>query len=498
MISPEPAPDVAAPELHSVASRLVRGSAVYALANFGIKALSFLLLPVYTRFLTPADYGVISLAETLALIAALLCGLGLDAGIQRLYFQFVENRAELSRYLGSVLRFAVAVDLGVLALSFAFGPALLRGLAPNFQVAFFPYIALAVGAAAATQLLQLRLSLFQSEGRPVAYAALTFVFFALTAGLGIHVVVFRRMSAYGMLLAKLVAAVLLAVAALALLFRWLFAGFEWRYVRETLPLALPLLPHQFMAGGLIAADRFILERYGNLSEVGLYSLAYTFGMVMALVTTSIAQAWSPIYYDVARGGESGRTVIGRMSSDLALALVAVACFGSLIAQDFVRLFLDARYHAIGRLIPWIIGGYLLHAWFTLFQIAVFQGKRVRYMMVVSAIAFVANITSNFALVPRWGMYGAAWATLAAYGLEALLMYVYAQRVYSVPYHRSSMIGSLAVFAGVLALTQLASPASLRPLIIAGAMLASAVALQAFSGGRLLETIRLSLARGKVR
>ena len=83
MISPEPAPDVAAPELHSVASRLVRGSAVYALANFGIKALSFLLLPVYTRFLTPADYGVISLAETLALIAALLCGLGLDAGIQR-------------------------------------------------------------------------------------------------------------------------------------------------------------------------------------------------------------------------------------------------------------------------------------------------------------------------------------------------------------------------------------------------------------------------------
>ncbi len=496
MISSEPSPDVAANELHSVASRLVTRSAVYALANFGIKALNFLLLPVYTHFLTPADYGVISLAETVALISALLCGMGLDAGIQRLYFDYVGDRAQLSRYLGSVLGFAVAVNLTVLGLSFAVGPELLRRVAPQFQVAFFPYIALAIGAAAATQLLQLRLSLYQPEGRPKAYAALTFLFFGMAAGLGIYMVVLRQMGAYGMLLAKLVAAVLLAVAALGLLSRWLSSKVDWRYVRETLPLALPLLPHQFMACGLIAADRFILERYADLSEVGLYSLAYTFGMIMALVTTSLAQAWSPIYYDVARTGDSGRAVIGRMSSDLALALVAIACFGTSIAQDFVRVFLDPRYQAIGRLIPWIIGGYLLHAWFTLFQIAVFQGKRVRYLMLVSAVACAANVGANFALIPRWGMYGAAWATFAAYGLEALLMYVYAQRVYRVPYHRSSMISSLAVFSAVLALTQQPLSTAIRPLIMLGAIVASLAALQAFSAGRLLETLRLSLARGR--
>src|SRR5438445_12161392 len=105
--------------------RLLRSSAVYAVANFGIKALSFLLLPLYTRFLAPADYGVISLAETLAALIGIVGGLGLSSALGRLYFQYLDRPAELRAYLSSVLRFGAGMLAAVVALTMLAGPRLL-------------------------------------------------------------------------------------------------------------------------------------------------------------------------------------------------------------------------------------------------------------------------------------------------------------------------------------------------------------------------------------
>ena len=71
-----------------------------------------------------------------------------------------------------------------------------------------------------------------------------------------------------------------------------------------LPLSLPLVPHMLLALGLVAADRLILQRFRSMQEVGVYSLAYTLGMMMFLVTVSVAQAWSPMFYRMASQGDA--------------------------------------------------------------------------------------------------------------------------------------------------------------------------------------------------
>ncbi|HYX69144.1 MAG TPA: oligosaccharide flippase family protein [Terriglobales bacterium] len=485
---------VAEPDLGAMAARLMRGSALYALANFGIKALNFFLLPLYTRFLSPADYGTISLAETIAAVAATLFGMGLEPGVRRLYFQYVEDSGELARYLSSVLRFAVLVTGAVVTLVFLTGPAFLRWVDPHFAVPFYPYVALAVGAAALSQFVQYRLGLYQAEARPKAYGLLSLVFFLATAGSAIALVVFVRWGAYGMLLGKLVAAAALALVSFGLLGRWLRHALAWRYVRETLPLSLPLVPHGLMALGLVAADRFILERYRSLDEVGLYSLAYTLGMVMFLVTLSIAQAWQTIFFDTARTGDaSGRRMLGQLSSGLALLLSGIAMLGALLAPDFVRL-LDPRYLPAGRLIPWVIGGYLFHAFFGLFQLSALQGKRTQFILFASLVAFAVNLALNLWWIPIWGMYGAAYATTAAYALEAVLMYIYAQRIFPLPYDRWRMLAALAVFGGALALTQRAWPLSLRPWVMLAALAAGWGLLRLVGGATLVQTIRLAFRR----
>ncbi len=297
--------------------RLLVGSGAYATTNFALKAVNFLLITLFTRYLSPGDYGTITLAEVTATTLAAFCGLGLDSAVRRLYFHYADDLAVQRRYVSSVLRFGAVLTIAVVALVFAIGPQVLGRIAPHFAVPFFPYIALAIGTAAANQLVDYRLGLYQSEQRPLAFSLMASSSFLMTAGSALIFVVLLRRGAAGMLSGKLLGAAGSLLVAVVVSHKWWAGGFEWKFVRESLPIALPILPHLLLALGLVVADRFILEHYRNLEEVGVYSIAYTFGMVMYLVTASISQAWSPLFYDIARSGRKDSGYWGGFSPGLA-------------------------------------------------------------------------------------------------------------------------------------------------------------------------------------
>jgi O-antigen/teichoic acid export membrane protein len=195
-------------------------------------------------------------------------------------------------------------------------------------------------------------------------------------------------------------------------------------------------------------------------------------MIMSLVTTSLNQAWAPIYYDMARKGEEGRHVLGKMCSGLVIVLTAVACFGALIAQDFVARFLDHRYASAGRVVPWIIGAYLAHSLFSMFALAAMQARRTMLIMGASFVALLVNTILNFALIPRWGIYGAAYATLIAYVVEAVVMYPFAQQAFPLNYDLRRTFAAMGVFAAVLVATQIRWSSSNRPFAMAGILVVS--------------------------
>jgi O-antigen/teichoic acid export membrane protein len=471
------------PAASAVAVRILRASTVYGLSNLGIRALNFLLLPVYTRFLSPADYGIIALVETLAVLLATVVGMGFDASLQRLYFRHVENPVALSSYIGSTLKLAVLVETGFVLLVLAAGPWVQHATFHGSSVPF-RYVAIASITAAAMQFYGYRLVLYQAERRPWAYAVLSFLSFALTASFSIALVVFAGRGVTGMLGGKLIAALLCLPVAIVLTRHALHSPFQWAYVRETVAMGVPLVPHLLMALGLITADRFVLAHYRDLREVGLYAIAYTLGMIMSLITISLNQAWAPVYYDVARKGEEGRNVLGKMCSGLIIALTAVACFGALIAQSFVARFLDHRYISAGQVVPWIIGAYLAHSLFALFSLAAMQARRTRLIMVGSFVALVVNTALNFALIPHWGMYGAAYATLIAYVIEAMVMYVLAQRAYRLDYDLFRTVLALAVFAAVLASIRVSWSPTIWPLATASTWIVCFGLLVALGFGRI--------------
>jgi O-antigen/teichoic acid export membrane protein len=443
----------AADRLRSVASRFARASAVYGFANFSVRSINFLLIPLYAHYLSPSDYGTIYLAETVAIFALLFGNLSIDTAIQRLYFQHHLDRYELNSFIGTSIRFGFgSIVLSVAAVYLA-GQSLQGSLPCVITISFYPYIALALFTAALTQGVQYQMAVFQAERRPRAYAILSILLFVSTACCCVYAVAVRHDGAAGMLSGKLVASFAVFMIAVWSMRRFFLAPFQWKFARETLTFSLPLVPHQAMAGGLIVADRFILAHYRDVNEVGIYSLAYSLGMVMLLITQSVLQAWLPMFFDLARGREENRRILGRMSAGFLIILVAIACVGIYIAPQFVHLTLGYRYRAAGQIIPLVIAGYLFHAFFSLFNLSIMQAKRTGYVFAVSSLACSVNVLLNFVLIPRWGMHGAAWATLIAYAIEALCTFAIAQIFFALSYKLKEVVLSLAVCGSALWFSQ---------------------------------------------
>jgi len=138
-------------------------------------------------------------------------------------------------------------------------------------------------------------------------------------------------------------------------------------------------------------------------------------MVMALFTNALWQAWSTLFLNLLRNGKHGRSMATHICGRVVLILAAIASAGELMSQNIVRVCLDPHYWEAGRVAPIIIGAYLCHALFLLLQLFALQAKRTSWIWAVSSIALTINIALNFAFAPIWGMYGAAYATLIAYG-----------------------------------------------------------------------------------
>jgi O-antigen/teichoic acid export membrane protein len=143
----------------SRAGRIVGLSAVYTVGSISVRVLGFALLLVYTRFLTPGDYGMVALAESLAAAFGVL-GWAVGGAVQRIYFDYIErSNDDRAAFLAAVATSAFFAAGVILVLGLAVGPLILRVVAPSFGSALFTFLLLAVTSAACTQLAQIQIKL---------------------------------------------------------------------------------------------------------------------------------------------------------------------------------------------------------------------------------------------------------------------------------------------------------------------------------------------------
>jgi O-antigen/teichoic acid export membrane protein len=212
----------------------------------------------------------------------------------------------------------------------------------------------------------------------------------------------------------------------------LFSSFGGKYLAFSLSFGVPIVIHLLSGVMHSSIDRAILADMVSVAELGLYTLGYQVGMVMAIVTTSVNKAWQPSYYEVMESNDPKKDHHIRRTYNLWLIVMSLICtLGILWGGDILKLITPQNFHGASVVIPYVLLGYFFHGLYYFAVSPIFFHKRTILLPIFTgAAAALVNIGLNFLLIPYLGITGAALATTISMFFQALVVYIVGRRLHN--------------------------------------------------------------------
>jgi O-antigen/teichoic acid export membrane protein len=410
--------------------RLASQSLIYGLGGLISRVLSVLLLPLYTTYLDGRDYGRVETLTALTAVLVVLLRLGISSAFFRFYFDSTDV-AHRIRVVRTSFWFTMASATFGLAAGWVAAEPIAGALALGHGQEWLVRAAF-VGLWAQMNYEQLS-SLFRVEERPVLFTAATIANLLVTVGATVVLVVHFHERAMGVIVGNWIGT--LAVYLVLLGYRRYQLGlqFDGRLFRAMNAFGLPLVPAQLAIWTLNFADRVFIARYHGQGEVGRYSIGVRIASATLLLLTAFRLAWPAFAYSIEDEREAKRTY-GFVLTYVVFATCWVSLALALLAPWIVRLLTRRPEFYEGARVVGLLS-FSAAAWgaYTVVAIGIGRARFTRFNWVVTGAAAAINIGLCFALVPPWGMIGAAVATAASMAAMFVLMAIHAQRVYPVPY-----------------------------------------------------------------
>jgi O-antigen/teichoic acid export membrane protein len=408
-----------------------RHSVVYGVGIVVSKAVSFLLLPVYTRYLSPADYGVLQLITMTLEVISIVAGSRIAFGIYHFYHK--ANGDDARR---TVLSTAVVLLAGT------YGAAALGAITLAPAVAAFVFgdggqhvtlVRVAAASLAFEGLALVPMALLQLRDRSKSFVVVTLIKRGLQVALNLVLLIPFRMGVLGVLLSTLAANLLVGLVLAGRVIGEVGLHFHRGAAGEFLRFGLPLVGMQVATFITTFGDRYFLNRAGDTSAVGLYGLAYQFGFLLANVGfLPFQRVWDPQRFAIAKRPDRD-AIYARAFVYMNVGLVSAALALSLFAGDILRIIADPAFHAAAVLVPVIVLAYLLQSWGSFLNVGIYITERTGFFTLANWVAAGVALVGYVLLIPRWLAWGAALTTLASLAARCWLAYLFSQGLWRVRY-----------------------------------------------------------------
>lgn len=394
-------------------------SALYIISDLVTRGVDFLAFLLYTRYLTPADYGVLAIIVIVSTIIEALLSFGLASAIIRFYYQITDEE-ERKRFYGAMWTFLILIPLGLLWPLAQYGEVIFTVLFR--QIAFDPYIRAAIWIG----FLNVAFTILPTMLYRAQEKAARYLFFGLLrSGIKIILIVWfviiQQDGVVGAVNTYLVSSIVVAVIASLLLMKEVKPNLQWRRLRPAFAYGIPLVPHVLAHWGLNVSDRAILERYVSLQSIGVYAFGYQFGTTYNMVVTSFNNALVTMFSQAAKSTEM-RQMLPTMVTYYVATIVAIGLAAALLVGQFIIWIMPAAYHDAVFVIPWVILAYLAMGFYYIpMNLLSMTIGKTKAIPLITASAALANIGLNLWLIPMFGMLTAAVTTAVAFIMLAVLM-----------------------------------------------------------------------------
>lgn len=413
---------------------------IYGMGHVFSRLIAFFLLPFLTHSLKPEEYSAYTQLYIAITVGMAVLILGLDVSLLRFYVPEKENKGR--REIFSTIFWGVGgVTLVGILLAISNAEFLSQWLItlqpqPLWVRNAFILACLIMGMdiLAAFPLIVLR-----GENHPWRYIGINLIAGILQFGLTIWLVVSEGRGVTGALEANLMS----SLVRLALLFPTISGRLVLRVnrqlFREALQFGLPNVPNLLFVSMVELADRWLLGHIRGPYENGVYSAAYRLGMFLAVVATAFRFAWQPFFLSLSEKPEAketfARTLTYYLLLILGLYVTLVAWVEPLVKTDLplVGYIIDPQYHMGLKVFPIVLLAHIFNGVYTIFMVGVYMEKKTGILPLISGVSAGINIVGNILLMPRWGMWAAAWLTVFSWALMAVWLLLFIQPRYPIPY-----------------------------------------------------------------
>lgn len=427
-------------------THLAKHSAIYGLSNILGKAIGFLLIPLYTHYISPDDYGVLELLDLTITMIGMFVGMGLASAVAKFYFDFNEKSAR-DLVVSTALTVLVIAAAGLTVLVWQFAPLLANLVLGNANYAVYVKISLATFACNA--ILEIPLTYIRAREKSVFFGAISICRLLMALSLNIFFIVVLQRGILGILYSGLITSLLFGIG----LVLWILRDVG---IKVSIPLAwsmilfgTPLIINNLGMFVINFGDRFLLKTSASLSDVGVYSLGYKIGMglVSFLIGQPFFLIWSVRRYKLVKE-RHGLDRYGQVFLLYMLLLLFVCLAITAFSREMITLLAPSEYQAAWEIMPIIAFAYLFREMSDFFRGAFMICSKTRWIGILTTIVTIFCVLNYLVLIPRFHSVGAAIATLLTFIFMAMLNGYYAQKIMPVNYRFRKILILLALYSAM--------------------------------------------------
>ena len=403
---------------------------VYGAGSVLSKAIGFVMIPFYTHYLVPADYGTLELLDLSLTLAALVLTTWMHTSIIRFYNDWASSK-DRNQAVSTMLIFSLFMGTVVGACGIHFSRFLSNLILKTPEMhAYVSLVCLSLLVSGVNVVCLAYLRAKQQSTFAVGAGLLTL---AMALSLNLYFIAVRHSGAIGVLYSTLISNTLTTSVLVIWTVRQVHLSFSYDKLTRMAIFGIPLVANAIAAFAVNFSDRFFLRHYATISTVGVYALGYKFGfMISLLVVQPFDLIWQARIYEIAKQ-ENCDEIFARLFEYYCFALVAAALGLSLIVKEMVSVASAPSFHAAYTIVPVVALAYVFQGMNRFFLTGTFIAKKTVHMGAVGLGSAAANVGLNLLLIPRYGMLGAAWATVFSFFLMAALALHVSQRLYPIPY-----------------------------------------------------------------
>lgn len=429
-------------------SRLFKGSMVYGIGSILQRFIGIFLLPFYTQALQPADYGAMALISLVGVAMSGLLSLGTGNSMGVLYFK-EEYSSKRPVILWTNFSLQLANGLFWYVLIFLFSPQLSLLIFQTFD--YTELIRLAFAGTVLGNLSEIWFSYLRMEEKAKTYVTLTLGIALLNIGLSVGLILVLRLGLHGLILASVISQVFSLLAVLLFIARKLPFQIDVTKVWPLVRIGFPSIFGIFAFLLIDYADRQMIERMLDLTALGLYTIGYSFGMVITMAVGAFSAAWPPFFMSYINNREEAKVIFGKVLTYYALAfgVLTVVFFG--FAKPVVLVLTAPVFREAWTVIGLVAASYVLKGCYLIMVPGLSFAEKLSKQSLIELIAAIINLAVNLWLIPIYGILGAALATFISYLSLPMLTWLIARKYLQVDYQwgRVALAFASSVFIAIL-------------------------------------------------